>query len=150
MKDENKIYQNGEKLFGSGFIWFITSIILVIFPTMCSYLYKCIAAEKWISITEYYSDILLLFFSISCNLFALCINRYKLIHKRMKKIGLIISCIFSAFSGTFYFFIEGLGKKPFIHYVCIASLICICVCSVFGWILEYKHDKYSLAINSNK
>ena len=43
---------NHEKTFGSGFIWLLSSIFLVILPTLFSYIFRCISEEKFIDISE--------------------------------------------------------------------------------------------------
>ena len=147
MKGSSNIYKNGEKLFGPGFIWFVTSVILVILPTFCSYLFKCISEEKILGITDYFTDILLLLFSISCNLFTLCINKDKLINKTIKKIGMIVSVILFVISGLYYFYLDGMKRHPNNAIICIISLFCISCCSIIGWIIEYKNEKYLLQEN---
>ena len=144
MKEPSNVYKNGEKLFGSGFIWFVTCVILVILPTFCSYLFKCISEEKILGITDYFTDILLLLFSISCNLFTLCINKDKLIHRTIKKIGMIVSVTLFVISGLYYFYLDGMKKHPNNAIICIISLFCISCCSIIGWIIEFKNDKYLL------
>ncbi len=151
MNELKNIYEKGNQIFDSGFIWFCTNIILAILPTFLSCLYQIISTDKEIKIivyikdyfTGHFTDILLLVFSISCNLFTLSINKDKLIHIYIKKITISISVILFVISGSFYFFLVGCEKTVNNVFIYIISMFCIFFCSIMGWLIESKHDKYN-------
>lgn len=137
-----------EKTFGSGFIWLLSSIFLVILPTAFSYMFRCISAEKFIDISEFYDSILLIIFSISCSLAAICFDiKSKLIKKIYKQIVLILSSFSAIFYGLFYFYLYGMSNPTKSNLVLYLSIFLIFLFGILGFFIANQHNQYDEYIN---
>lgn len=152
-------FERDVNLFGSGTIWVITCVLVTAVPTLCSCIFRFISENENLSISIFLSnyllihlkDILLITFSISCSLLALSIDKSKLIKKNLKKVGIILSGASGILSSFYYFYIDGKedfnpqndfsGKNDF--NILIFYLILIIGCSIIGFIIGNRHDKYT-------
>lgn len=134
---------NHEKTFGSGFIWLLSSIFLVILPTLFSYIFRCISEEKFIDISEFYDSILLIIFSISCSLAAICFDiKSKLVKKIFKQFVAILSSFFAIFYGLFYFYLYGMSNPTKNNFILYFSLLLILLFGFLGFIIANQHNQY--------
>lgn len=140
-----------DRTFGSGFIWLLSSIFLVALPTFFSYIFRCISADKIIKISEFYDSILLIVFSVSCSLAAICLDiKSKLINIWVKKIVLILSCLSAVFYGLFYFYLYGMSNPTRNIYVLYVSIICMIVFSLVGFFIANEHNQYDEYIQKSQ
>ena len=132
-----------DTLLGNGFVWVSISVISVITPTVLAYLFERISQEEVPDIGKYFDSILLIVFSISCSLFAICLdNRSKSINNKFREVILILSFIMASGFGAYHFYI--IGKDNFIvHNIVLIITICIMLLfSVFGFIISHHHNLY--------
>lgn len=105
-KDAGKNFKEQDRLFGNGFMWFMTSFVSVILPTVLEYLYRNVSKDEAINITDFYKNILLVLFSICGSMIMICIDiRSRLINKTIRQIVFICSFFMGIFVATFYFYI---------------------------------------------
>lgn len=147
-----------DTLIGNGFIWMATSIFSVIFPTALAYGFEWISQEEFPDISNYFDSILLIVFSISCSLFAICCdNRSESINKKyidfIKISSFIIACIF----GAYHFYIIGRDSYKINNTFLIITACIVFLFGVFGFLISHHHNLYddtikvmSDNINNNK
>lgn len=136
-----------EKILNTCCGWINTNVILVIAPTLFAYLYDMISHEKFPDITVYYDSIILIIFSVSCNLYTVCSDirsnsMKKIIVNLIKK----ISFIFAIFYGGFHFHIIALEKLIVSNKFLIFSLVLLILDSILGCIFANHHTIYNVYI----
>lgn len=130
-------------LIGNGFIWMSTSVFAVIFPTGLAYLFEFISQEKLPDIYKYFDSILLIVFSISCSLLAICFdNRTKSLNTIYVDIVKILSFIIAWIFGSYHFYIIGRDAYKINNIFLIITICTAIIFSVFGFSISQHHNLY--------
>lgn len=153
------INEKDTNLFGSGTVWFFTCVVVTALPTFCSCIFRFLSENEQLTVSiflnnylfEHLKDILLIAFSISCSLLTLSIDKSKIIRKRLKKVGIVLSIIAGGLSSFYYFYVDGkndVGKND-AGMLCFYLILTI-ICSIIGWIIGNQHDKLLKQSDSSK
>lgn len=140
-----------DTLIGNGFIWVSTSIVSVIFPTALAYLFEFISQEKVPNIKNYFDSILLIVFSISCSLIAICLDsRSKSINTKCRELTSIFSFIVALIFGSYHFYIIGRTSYKISNIFLIISFCIVFIFSIIGFLISHHHNLYDDSIEHTK
>lgn len=127
--------------------WLYSNIIFVILPTALVYIYELISQEKFPDLLKYYDSIILIIFSVSCNLFAISSdNRSNSLKKIFVNAIKKISRYTAVFYGGFHFYIIGSDNYIVNKHFLIVSLIILLLFSICGCIFACHHALYNVYI----
>lgn len=132
MKEKNK-----DK---SALVWFLSTVPICVAPFVLTYLFRSYTSGKLLDIKQYTNDILLMICSIACGLMVLAFDSSKYISEKMRIGSRIYSCFVALISGSFYFYIAGLGKNVKDYIIFIVGIILSVSCIIVGIVLGINHD----------
>lgn len=160
MNNEPMHQKRSENVFRSGFVWLLTCVIVAISPIFISCLFHFITENDTLSATLFFyrylrphlKDILLIGVSVACGLMSLSLDRSKYIKRGVKQAGLIIAAVTLTYSCLLYFFIDGKGSNQIKHntWLLHICMLFILLCSIIGYYIENKHEKYTNEIESQR
>lgn len=128
---------------GTEIQWLIFSVIIVIIPVVIAIVISAIINSEMPEIAEVLNSIIMIVFSIACNLFSVCLNSYH--QKKDKKVlyCLLSTGIFIFVSWTLYVFSLTITNIAYMEILCFIFSIIAIFCSVMGWKLGKRSDEYN-------
>lgn len=125
---------------GTAMRWMIFSVITVVVPVLVAISFSEIVNDKELDFSEIADSIILVVFSVGCNLLAICVDAY--LQRKTTKIVLCIwiSAIFVFISWMFYIFSLIRSMEHEVIIIGISSGVVI-ACSILGVMLGIRNDK---------
>lgn len=140
-------YNHFKQIIKKSFMWIFINIIVIILPTGLAYLYELLSTAKFPDLKKYYDSIILILFSVACNLLVVCYDkRSASIKKGFIKFIKEFSRLFIVFYGGFHFYIVGNNQYVANKYFLIFSLIILILFGIFGSIFANHCAIYDVFI----
>lgn len=141
------VYNHLKQIIKKSFMWIFINIIVIILPTGLAFLYETLSTAKLPDLIKYYDSIILILFSVACNLLTVCHDkRSGSIKKGFTTFINGFSRCFIIFYGGFHFYIVGNNKYVVNNYFLIFSLIILILFGIFGSIFANHHAIYDIFI----
>lgn len=131
--------------------WMYYSVLVVIIPLILTIGFTYIVKDGDMKLTEYVDDIILIVFSVSCNLLALCCDKSKKIGYKVRGIFKDCALFVLVLSWSFYMLVTLRNIKiTYKGWLIVFCGIFVLVCTAIGVLICGKHDKLEREFKKKK